>query len=56
MSEIIAASVRIPNQVTQAAFAGSDIATIPPAVIRKLANHPLTEKGIEQISKDWASK
>lgn len=54
-TEIIAASVRTANHVTKAALAGSDIATIPPAVIRKLADHPLTQTGVEQFTKDWAT-
>lgn len=54
-TEIIAASIRTANHVTQAALAGSDIATIPPGVIRKLAQHPLTDAGLEQFIKDWAA-
>jgi transaldolase len=52
-TEILAASIRSPNHVTQAALAGADIATIPPAVIKKLADHPLTTKGLEAFVKDW---
>lgn len=52
-TEIIAASVRTANHVTQAALAGADIATIPPGVIKKLAQHPLTSSGIDQFLKDW---
>ena len=54
-TEILAASIRSPNHVTQAAVAGADIATIPPAVIRKLAEHPLTKSGLEAFVKDWKS-
>jgi transaldolase len=54
-TEILAASIRSPNHVTQAALAGADIATIPPAVIKKLADHPLTTKGLEAFVKDWKS-
>ena len=54
-TEILAASIRTPNHVTQAALAGADVATIPPAVIKKLAEHPLTKSGLEQFVKDWAS-
>ena len=54
-TQILAASIRSPNHVTQVALAGSDVATIPPDVIRKLANHPLTNSGIEGFVKDWAS-
>ncbi|HTN63347.1 MAG TPA: fructose-6-phosphate aldolase [Devosia sp.] len=52
-TQILAASIRSPNHVTQVALAGSDVATIPPAVIRKLADHPLTNSGIEGFLKDW---
>ena len=54
-TEILAASIRSPNHVTQAALAGADVATIPPAVIKKLADHPLTQSGLDQFVKDWAS-
>lgn len=54
-TEILAASIRSPNHVSQAAIAGADVATIPAAVIRKLAEHPLTDKGIEGFLKDWKS-
>jgi transaldolase len=53
-TEILAASIRSPNHVTQAALAGADVATIPPAVIKKLADHPLTKSGLEAFVKDWA--
>jgi transaldolase len=52
-TEILAASIRSPNHVTQAAIAGADVATIPPAVIRKLADHPLTVSGLDSFVKDW---
>jgi transaldolase len=54
-TQILAASIRTPNHVTQVALVGADVATIPPAVIRKLADHPLTNAGIEGFVKDWAS-
>ncbi len=54
-TEIIAASVRSPNHITEVALAGSDIATIPPSVIRKLVMHPLTDTGIEKFLNDWNS-
>ncbi|RAK57461.1 fructose-6-phosphate aldolase [Phenylobacterium deserti] len=53
-TEILAASVRTPAHVTQAAIAGADCATIPPAVFEALFKHPLTEKGLEQFMSDWA--
>ena len=52
-TQILAASIRTPNHVTQVAIAGADVATIPPAVIYKLADHPLTKSGLEQFVKDW---
>ena len=54
-TEILAASIRSANHVTQVALAGADVATIPPAVIYKLADHPLTKSGLEQFVKDWKS-
>jgi transaldolase len=52
-TEILAASIRTANHVTEAALAGADVATIPPAVIYKLADHPLTKSGLEQFVRDW---
>lgn len=52
-TEILAASIRSPNHVTQCALAGADVATMPPAVIRKLADHPLTNIGLDNFAKDW---
>jgi transaldolase len=52
-TEILAASIRSANHVKQAALVGADIATCPPAVIKSLARHPLTDKGIEQFLADW---
>lgn len=52
-TEILAASIRSMNHVSEAALAGADVATIPPAVIRQLAKHPLTDKGLEAFVKDW---
>lgn len=52
-TQILAASIRTPNHVTQVALAGADVATMPPAVIRKLVDHPLTNAGIESFVKDW---
>ncbi len=52
-TEILAASIRSTNHVTQAALAGADVATIPPDVIRKLAQHPLTDKGLAAFVADW---
>jgi transaldolase len=52
-TEIIAASVRHPVHVTEAALAGADIATVPYGVIKQLINHPLTDQGIEKFERDW---
>ncbi len=54
-TEILAASIRTPNHITQVALAGADVATIPPAVIYKLADHPLTKSGLDAFVKDWKS-
>jgi len=53
-TQILAASVRTVNHVTQCALAGADVMTAPPGVIKSLASHPLTDKGLEQFMKDWA--
>lgn len=52
-TEILAASIRSMNHVSESALAGADVATIPPAVIRKLYDHPLTDKGLAAFLKDW---
>lgn len=52
-TEIIAASIRNPVHVTDAALAGCDIATVPYKVIEQMINHPLTTSGIERFLKDW---
>ncbi|ACB62178.1 MULTISPECIES: fructose-6-phosphate aldolase [Exiguobacterium] len=52
-TQIIAASVRNPVHVTNAALAGADIATIPLNVIESLTQHPLTTQGIERFLADW---
>ncbi|WP_424981474.1 fructose-6-phosphate aldolase [Maritalea sp. S77] len=54
-TEILAASIRSANHVSDSALAGADVATIPPAVIRKLTEHPLTDKGLDAFVKDWKS-
>lgn len=53
-TEILVASIRTVNHVTQSALIGADVATIPPNVIKKLADHMLTDKGLEGFMKDWA--
>jgi transaldolase len=52
-TEILSASIRNPDHVTQAALAGSDVATVPPAVLRDLVKHPLTDKGLDAFLADW---
>lgn len=52
-TQILAASIRTVNHVTQAALVGADVMTAPPEVIRKLASHPLTDAGLAQFMKDW---
>jgi transaldolase len=52
-TEILAASIRHPVHVVQAATAGADIATLPFNVLDKLLNHPLTDIGAEKFRKDW---
>jgi transaldolase len=53
-TEILAASIRSPQHMRESALAGADVATAPPSVIRALANHPLTDKGLEAFMADWA--
>jgi len=53
-TEILVASVRHPIHVLESAKIGADVMTAPPAVIRMLFNHPLTDKGIEGFMADWA--
>ncbi len=52
-TEIIAASIRNPIHVIEAAKLGANIGTLPPSVIRALINHPLTDAGIEKFKEDW---
>ncbi len=54
-TEIIAASIRHPMHVTQAAKAGADIATCPFSVLDKMVKHPLTDQGIERFLADWST-
>jgi transaldolase len=53
-TEILAASIRHPMHVTEAAKAGADVATLPPAVFKQLIEHPLTDKGLAAFLADWA--
>ena len=54
-TEVLVASIRSPNQVVEAARIGAHVATIPPGVLHKLFDHPLTDKGLEAFLADWAS-
>ncbi|KQZ80914.1 fructose-6-phosphate aldolase [Mesorhizobium sp. Root157] len=53
-TEILVASVRTINHVKDAAIIGADVATVPPATLRALVKHPLTDKGLEAFLADWA--
>jgi transaldolase len=52
-AEVLAASIRHPLHVTQAALAGAHIATLPFKVLQQMVRHPLTDKGIVQFKADW---
>lgn len=52
-TKVIAASIRHPLHVTQAAQAGADIATVPFSVLQSMIKHPLTDKGIDRFLEDW---
>lgn len=52
-TEILAASIRTPLSVKQVALAGADVATLPPAVLKGLVKHPLTDIGLERFLADW---
>lgn len=53
-TEVLVASVRSPMHVVTAAKIGAHVATLPPAVLRALYNHPLTDKGLAAFVADWA--
>ncbi len=53
-TEILAASVRTVNHVKEAALIGADVVTAPPATLKALVKHPLTDKGLETFLADWA--
>lgn len=52
-TQIIAASVRHPLHVIEAARAGADIATVPYKIVMQMVNHPLTDQGLEKFKADW---
>jgi transaldolase len=53
-TEILAASIRTVNHVKEAALIGADVCTVPPATLKALVKHPLTDKGLETFLADWA--
>jgi transaldolase len=52
-SEVLAASIRHPRHMTEAALAGAHVATLPFKVLQQMVHHPLTDKGIVQFRADW---
>ena len=54
-TEILTASVRTVNHVKEAALIGADVITAPAGVLRKLADHPLTDNGLKAFLKDWSA-
>jgi transaldolase len=52
-TEVLVASIRHPIHVIESAKLGADVATLPPAVLRSLFNHPLTDKGLASFLADW---
>jgi transaldolase len=53
-TEILVASIRTANHVRESALIGADVITAPPAVLKGLVNHPLTDKGLAAFMADWA--
>lgn len=54
-TQILVASIRNPIHITSAAKMGAHVATIPGRILKQLASHPLTDKGLADFVKDWAS-
>jgi len=52
-AEVLAASIRHPRHMTEAALAGAHIATVPLSVLKQMIRHPLTDKGVVQFRRDW---
>jgi len=52
-TEVLVASIRNTGHVEKAALLGAHVATLPPAVLKSLAAHPLTDKGLQQFLEDW---
>ncbi len=55
-AQVLAASVRHPGHVVQAARLGCEVATVPAGVLRQMLDHPLTQAGIERFTRDWQSR
>lgn len=55
-TKVLAASIRHPTHVVQAALAGADVATIPYKVFAQMIKHPLTQAGLDGFMKDWAKR
>ena len=53
-TQILAASMRHPRHVVEAAMIGADVATLPAEVLRKMLLHPLTDRGLDQFLSDWS--
>jgi len=53
-TQILTASVRTVGHVKESALIGADVATVPPAILKALIKHPLTDKGLEIFMSDWA--
>ncbi|NQV81712.1 MAG: transaldolase family protein, partial [Alphaproteobacteria bacterium] len=54
-TKVLVASIRHPTHVLQSALIGADVCTVPPDILRKLAQHPLTDKGLAAFLADWQS-
>lgn len=53
-TEVLVASVRNPIHITESAKMGAHVATLPPAILKQLVKHPLTDKGLDAFMADWA--
>lgn len=53
-TQVLAASIRGPQHVLEAAYAGAHVATLPPKILRQMYQHPLTDKGLAAFMADWA--
>jgi transaldolase len=53
-TEVLAASIRHPRHVAEAALLGADVATMPTATLKRLLLHPLTDRGLDQFLNDWS--